>query len=375
MDIFEFLRTSFRVVAAFLTPDILIYVGLVSIFLMALWSIISLICSYENRFTRKCNSIISYIKDNGITADNYPAFTKQWLGFPNIMRRAWKRYEVKREGIASDYLKQSECIDGILDGGINKQSRSLMKSAINLITITLALFSISIIATAQAGGGTITSLNNKVVVEALMIPLIILLLLKVNYYIYTATRHHMYRVAVDTFHDFVDLLDEQVDINSIFFGGEQSIALVSNIYENETLQVLRDKYQNKIKHKRNTNWGVVDTNNRGSGLNPKVNDVLSKKSSSTKNNNAKASNVIAEPDVKAMLNMSASKPKSNSKKDIITSQSEFVENMEAVEKLLEDAKKEKNPAKQKTINETINKKVSAMTAYKNKIKKQQLKSN
>lgn len=378
MDIFEFLRTSFRVVAAFLTPDILMYIGLVSILLMVLWTVISLIYSYEAKFTRKCNSIISYLKENGISSENYPIFTKQWAGFPHIMRRAWKRYEVKKSGIPSDYLKQSECLDGVLEGGINKQNRSLMKSAINFVFIMLTLFSISIIATVQVGGGSVVLIDNKVFVEALIIPLIIILLLKVNYYIYTSTRHHQYIVAVDTFHDFVDLLDEQVDINSIFFGGEQSIALVSNIYENETLQVLRDRYQRKIKQKRNMDWDKANTGDLGGGLNPKVNDVLSKKNHSNKNKKESVKNIISDPDIKAMIEMNSTKivsGKGNEKKHVITNQNEFVESMGVVEKLLEEAKNEKNPIKQKEINETINKKVSAMTLYKNKTKKSKAKKS
>lgn len=368
MDIFEFLRTVFRLVIAFLTPDILIYIGFAALALLILWAVISLVTSFENKFIKRCMTIMRYTKENMITTENYADFTAMWAGFPLIMRRNWKRYETKRKGIPSDYLKQSECIDGILEGGFFKQSRSLMKTMIYITTFILAFASLAIIGTVQAEPNIVFDLSTRIVTEALIIPIIFYLLFTLTYYVYTSIRHHQYKMTVEIFNDFVDMLDERVDIASIFYGGEESVSLVTNVYENNTIQMLREESRSKSSKERNKKLKSAVKDFKGSGLNPTTRSTISKVEEVGL---SRTSNVITDEVVDVMIkNTQTTTTKKTTKTDKgITTQAEFVAAMERAEKLIDKLRGEKDVAKQRKLNRDINKLATEMTAYKSKAKK------
>lgn len=356
---FEFFRTSFKFVIAFLTPDILLYMGLGMLFIMIVWSVTALFTSFERKFARTCLQNIKFIKNSTLTPETYPEFIKLWAKFPMTMKRNWKRYETKKTGIPSDYLKQSECFDEFVSGGITKQNRSLMKTVIYLFVIFASMCSIAIIGTTQPLSSTDVVLTTKVLSEALLIPLILFLVLKGNYYIYTSIRQNQYTTAVDLFNDFVDLLDEKVDVSLIFFGGEQSIAIVSDIYTNETLEYLRKLEKKKFKKKRNGKFGATEPAAMSRKLKASAKQVVG-----AKRTGKKQKNIIEGSGVKTMIQVYTAKyplGEINSKKD-------FERMMTEVENLLDRVKEEKNKESIKNMNDEINKKVALLTAYKNKIK-------
>lgn len=358
-SMFEFFRTSFKFVVAFLTPDILLYMGIGMLFIMLVWNALSLIFSFERKFSKTCLKNIRFVKNSTLTPENYPEFINLWASFPSVMRRNWKRYESKRSGIPSDYLKQGECLDQFVSGGITKQNRSLMNTVIYLFVIFASMCSIAIVGTAQALPSTDVVVTTKVLSEALLIPLIIFLVLKGNYYIYTSIRQNQYTTAVDLFNDFVDLLDEKIDVSLIFFGGEQSIAIVSDIYTNDTLEYLRKVEKRNFRKKRNGKFTTVESAEMGRKLKPSSKQVVGSKQTSVK-----PKNVIKDSGVRTMIRVVSSKYPSGE----IKTKKDFERIMGEVEVLLDRVKEETDREKIKSMNDEINGKVALLTAYKNKIK-------
>lgn len=379
MNIFEFLRTTFKFIIAFISQDVLIYLSLTGVLIMLIWSLLSLIFNPELKFINDCNIIINYIKRNNLDKENYAEFTSYWTRFPSIMRRGWKAYERKLTGIPSDYLKQEECLDYGVNGGIQKQNRSLMKTIINVFFIITALVSVAIIGTAQ-GGETEVELTSTVLAESLLVPLFTLLLMKLVYYIYTAIRHHEYKITVETFHDFVDVLDERVDLAAVFAGSEETLALVSNIYYNETIERLREldriKYKDAAKRNKGVDQSAVEEKKTGKGLKPAITDTISEKPIRAKRD--------LNYEVKQMINATLEEPgkagevktkekqaakEHPNKKFVIKNNGDFISAMQEVEGLMEEQETGVAGAERKVVEKRIQELITAMTEYRNNSKK------
>ena len=180
MNLFEVLRTAFKVLASGLTQNSLIIIGLGALLFMIVWSVLSVIFNSSVRFSKNCKEMIRFLKGNSISRDNYPKFIEKFKMFPMEMRFAWKQYETKKTGNASDYLKRYECLDAPILGGIQKQNRSLMRTVIYFVLGCLTLFSIAIIGVDTAAESTKVVLTTTLLSDAMIVPLIIFVLLMTN---------------------------------------------------------------------------------------------------------------------------------------------------------------------------------------------------
>lgn len=245
MDIFEYIRTSFAVLIGLLTPDMLLKAGLVLWAIFVIWCFLSVVCSYENKCIRRSNKIIAYLKNNIVTKDTYASFSQLLAEFPASARRSWKKYELQVTGCPSDYLKQEECVDDQVFGGIFKQNRSIMKTFIYVTSFAMALFSF---ATLSEGSETVTT---SLLYESALLPILYFALMMITYYIYTAVRHFALKACAEAFQDMLDVMDERVVLSKIFEGYEEAISLVSNIYENETFHRVKEYTDKQGLKKRN----------------------------------------------------------------------------------------------------------------------------
>lgn len=364
MNLFELLRTAFKLLASQFTQNSLIIIGLSVTLLMVAWASLSLIFNSTVWFSRNCNNMIRFLKDNTITRDNYSAFIDEFKKFPNEMRFAWKQYENKKTGCASDYLKRYDCLDAPLLGGIQKQNRSLMRTVIYFMLGCLTLFSIAIIG-AETGAGTSNAvLTTTMLADAMIVPLIIFLLLMANYYIYTNIRNQEYRTACDYFQDLVDVLSERVDLASIFGDDTRSIGLLSSVYTNETLE-----YLNMEARQRKNNRQVSEVRIGKGNINPLNGGVLGAESANKLNDNVidttteTVSNKLSTPENDIALDTSLD---SNFK---IKNEVHFVEVVNCVEVLLNRIETETNKVKKQAIEREVNTLIKALTDYKQKAKK------
>lgn len=223
MEIFEYIRTSFHVIKAFVTQDKLIYIGLGVLGLFILWTILSLVLSHEFKMERLWRKMTKEIEDGKMTKEKYFAFTKYIQKMPTSVQRNWRKYEIKKTGMPSDYITQEDMLDNPIGGGIRKQNRSLMKFA--MWSVTIFAFALSL-----SSMGASEPITAEVFVESAIVPFILFMLFRLNYYIYTAIRQYEYRLAVDDFNEFINFVDSIISIEDIFEGDDDFLQVNSNCF-------------------------------------------------------------------------------------------------------------------------------------------------
>ena len=356
---FETLRTVFKVIATGLSQDVLIWIGFSVFGFSVIWSIITIFFNFSVRYKNRCYKIIKFLKDNSVTSENYASFISLWKELPSSIRFAWKRYESARYGKPSDYINQNECVDLQMFGGLQKQNRSLMKSFIFITCCFLGLFSIAIVGSNSADGLTNVVITTSLVFDALIVPLVVYLLLIVNYYVYTAVRNQQYKLLVDTFYDMLDCLDERVDIEAIFGKDTKAIGLIASSYENETMESLINKGKKDRNKTMNVN-PVVKGNGNITPLNAGVIGVSNNSQPEAQNN------VIATEKVVSNRLSEPEQPK----EIFIRSEEQFVDIVNKVDALLAELDAEKDPVRHSELEQQVNMYMKALTEYKQRAKQQ-----
>jgi len=368
MNLFEVLRTAFKIVASGLTQNSLFVIGLSVLVCMIAGSVMSLCFNSSVRFSKNSKVMIVFLKENSLNKENYPLFIEKFKKFPLEMRLAWKQYEIKKKGNASDYLNREDCFEAPLMGGIQKQSRSLMRTVIYFVLGLLTIFSVAIIGSTASSGSTNAVLTTTMLADAMIVPLIVFLLLMINYYIYTYIRNQEYRTANDYFLDLVDTLSDRVDLTSIFGEDSRSIGLISSVYANETIETInreaRKRRQNEVREVRVGKGSIIPTQKGVLGLEPASN-MADNVIETTDKFSTKLSS--AENDIALDTTL-----ESNFK---IKNEVHFVEVVNCVEVLLNRAETETNAVKKQAIEREVNTLIKALTEYKQKAKKKSKKES
>lgn len=358
MKLFEYFRTTFNIIKAFITQDYIIYIGLGVLALFVLWSILSLSFCYEKRFSKQCKRIAWFLQSNKITSENYFQFTKKFSVFPTATCRKWRQYERTQRGVPSDYVTTYDCIEQPLEGGLHKQNRSLMKFAINTIVIFSFILSLATI------DSEATSITPKLLVEAAIVPFVLMLLYRVNYYIYTAIRHNEYKIAVDEFEDFVDILDEKINMEQIFEGKEGQLVLFSNIYNNQLEKQINvsQRRKNDKTYREVTELSQKRRNNAGK---PFTKGTISSETNS-RSKNLKNFEIKNSSDYEIFNNsilFEADAFKNKEGKVEIKDQTDFEKALELVERLLDSESRTESLKIQEEKTKKITELMEAMNKY------------
>lgn len=356
MEVFEYIRTSFHVMKAFVTQDKLLYLGLGVLGLFIIWSVLSLIFSHESKCMRVWRKMEKSLSNNNITPEVYFEFSKNFQKLPTASARKWKKYERTKSGKPSDYLTQSDMLDSPISGGMRKQNRSIMKFAIAVVTVFSFLLSL-----ASLGGNE--PLTAQIVCEALLTPFILFMLYRANYYVYTIIRQHQYCMAVEEFHDLLDLIDSKIDINEIFEGNETALDMNSNCYVNgiylEKEEPVREQLQTLEKKE-----PTIEKKVKAEPEQPVIEVEPLKPTEDNKRIE------IVEPEVKQQATKTAEKDgfyRNKSGHIEIRNQEEFVDALGVVEKLLgqTETAPEERDIKTKRVAELM----EAMNKFRNKNRK------
>lgn len=369
MNLFETLKAAFKVLASGFSQNDLIVMGVVVLMLMIAWGTLALIFNMTVKFNKNAIELMRFLKSTSITRENYSLFIEKFKKFPLPMRYAWKRYESKREGLPSDYLNKQECLDAVVLGGIQKQNRSLMRTAIYVVFFFMCVISVAIIGASSGVGTTKVALTTTLFAEAMLVPLVTLLVLFVNYYIYTNIRNQEYRTASDNFYDLVDTLDERVDLNAIFGLDTRTIGLLSSVYINESMELIEEKNR-KARKKNKFIGGEVRVGK--SSFNPLKNGVLGENDK----NEMQANVVNTEEIFSNKLSANESDLKLDTSKESnfkIKNEVHFVEVVNCVEVLMNRIETESNLVKRQAIEREVNTLIKALTEYKQKAKAKQTK--
>lgn len=356
---FEGLTKAFNFLSDKLTLNMLVVTSLIFLALLLVWCITSLLVNNYVFMKRNCIKCIKLLQGEGLTRANYYVFSSIFAKFPITIRFGWKKYEQKKDGKASDYLLQGESLNTQLNGGIFKQNRSLMRSVIIVFTCIITLFSFALISTFEGLGSEGVTLTNTLVKDALILPLVFYILCMVIYYVYASIRHLEYKNLVETYYDLVDYLDEKVDLEDVFGSKNTAVGLISSVYTNETLQELVDKKKKQQKRivYSDENVGKTKLNNLNNGILGRE-DVDDKTDENVVQSFEKV-NTVLEPKITSDSTIAK-----------IKNESEFVEVIGEVEELVDTIGKEKNKEKRTQLEKTVNKKIKALTDYKQKAKSQ-----
>ena len=206
---FQYLKTCFNLIAGLIDEDVLIIVALVVALLLALWIVLSLVTCKELKIAKNSKKLAKLIDENGLTEDTEPEVIAIVSKMPKQIGTAFRLYTSGRGRAPGEVLTQTTCVEVPLYGGLYKQNRSLMRSAINMVFCALLLFSLMITA------GTEAALTGAMIAESLIVPLVALLLFRGEYYVYTTIRQYYYKLAVDNFTEFVDVLNEKYENDEI----------------------------------------------------------------------------------------------------------------------------------------------------------------
>ncbi len=353
---FELLRTAFKLAVTNLTLNKLVLCGLIALFVMICWSVFSLLFNNQVRMRKNCVEIIRFLRNNPISADNYPKFIGMWQNFPLAMKFEWKRYEIKKVGRPSDYLKREECVDFSIQGGLQRQNRSLMRTVIAIVTVLAGLCSVAMIGSTSAVMKTNVPLTTTLIADMLLVPFLIYILLMLNYYIYTSIRHQQYRLLVEVFYDFVDILDEKVDLVDVFGGEGNTARLIASVYVNETEQMLIEEAR-KI---RNNEIQTEEIRASKTQLTPLKAGVLGV---------SDAEDITEDNVIETTMLVSNKLSDENHKTEqMIMNEDEFLTTVGEVESLLSELDEEPSKTKKVEIEKKVNSKIKALTDYKQKAK-------
>ena len=197
---YEYIVTAFKVVVGVVTNDRLAIAAAVAIGVMLIWVTLSLIFSFQARFASGVRKINNYVSRNGIHGDAKDGLSKLISKMPTEFQRGYKSFERNPNSLPSENIKRFESLDVELSGGVFNQNKSVLKTYMNFVFVTLLLFSFAILQD--------SSLTGYLIAEAFITPAIFLLVSKVIYYVYTAVRQNQYKTAVEDFNDMLDNLDK-----------------------------------------------------------------------------------------------------------------------------------------------------------------------
>lgn len=229
---FEYIVTVFKVVAGVITNERLVIASLVALGVLLLWVVFSLCFSFEMRFLSGARKINNHISRNGVEKENDLELEALVQKMPGEFVRGFRTFKKEKKGLPSKYIKRANCLDLELNGGVFNQNRSIIKSFINMVFFALMIFAFAIMSNSslvESGASkTETPLTGYMVAEALLIPLLFLLIAKSIYYVYTAIRQHQYHVAVEEFNEMIDNFD-----NAVSFVEATNVQVQPTVFEQE----------------------------------------------------------------------------------------------------------------------------------------------
>ncbi len=226
----DYITTAFTVIVGLLTADKLVYLALIGLGLLIIWQMFSLLFSFHSSLARKCRKITKFLNTKGLSKNNYNAFLGLIAKMPQEFIRGYKAFEHASYGLPSDYIKRFESIDVEVNGGLFKQGKSLQKSFIYMWGILLAIFSLALM-------GEETAITGYALADALLIPVLFLILARILYYIYVAIRQQQYRVSVDEFNEMLDIMNDKIENNDSLPGPDILAEVYSELSSQQEPQI------------------------------------------------------------------------------------------------------------------------------------------
>ena len=224
----DYITTIFNLIVGLLDADKLVWLAISGLGVVVVWQLLGLIVSYYHRFTNKCRKISGFLQKNGLTASNYNNFLALVAKMPQEFIRGYKTFEHSSYGLPSDYIRRFDSIDVELNGGVQNHGKSLQKAFIYGWTLILAILCLAL-------QGSETALTGFAVADALLLPVLFIILAKILYFMFNAIKQQQYRTAVEEFNEMLDIMDEKIINNDNLPGPDvlaeymKEVPLVDNI--------------------------------------------------------------------------------------------------------------------------------------------------
>ena len=198
--LYNYLVTIYKVIVGLVTPERLIGVALGAFGVYVVWMTISLITSFQRRFNSKCQELINFtirtkdIEKNPEMLDKMADKISSGFGF------GWKKFRGCEVGKPSDFITRREALDVEVNGGILNNGKTMMRTFISFVTVLLAIFNL-----VYVGGEK--SLTFMIFAEALFLPLMFYVIVKLFYFLHSSIKQKLYKMSIESFYEVIDLLD------------------------------------------------------------------------------------------------------------------------------------------------------------------------
>lgn len=218
----DYVTTVFNLIVGLVDADKLVYLALIGLGVILVWQLLSLLTNFHRKFASKCRKISKFLTKKGLSADNYNNFLALVAKMPQEFIRGYKTFEHASYGLPSDYIKRFDSIDVEVNGGLLNHGKSLVKAVIYGWTILLFVLSLALL-------GSDAPLTGFALADALIVPVLFLILAKVLYFIFNAIKQQQYRVAVDEFNEMLDIMNDKIENNDNLPGPDVLAELMDSV--------------------------------------------------------------------------------------------------------------------------------------------------
>lgn len=202
----SYITTVFNLITGLVDADKLVLIALVGLGIVLVWQLFGLLFSRYSSLARKCRKISKFLTIKGLSANNYNEFLSLVAKMPQEFIRGYKTFEHASYGLPSDYIKRFESIDVESNGGMLNHGKSFAKAFIYCFTFILVVLSVALL-------GSDTAITGFALAEALVLPLLFLIVARLIYFVCVAVQQQQYRVAVDEFNEMLDIMNERIENN------------------------------------------------------------------------------------------------------------------------------------------------------------------
>jgi len=201
-----YITTVFNLITGLIDADKLVLIALIGLGIVLVWQLFGLLFSRYSSLARKCRKISKFLTTKGLSAANYNDFLVLVAKMPQEFIRGYKTFEHASYGLPSDYIKRFDSIDVESNGGMLNHGKSFAKAFIYCFTILLALLNVALL-------GSENAITGFALAEALVLPVLFLIVARIIYFVCVAVQQQQYRVAVDEFNEMLDIMNEKIENN------------------------------------------------------------------------------------------------------------------------------------------------------------------
>jgi len=361
--IHEYIITAFKVMVGVITENRLALSALVALGILLIWMFLSLVFSFQWKFANNVKRLNEYISRNGFQGEAKNGFELIIAKMPSEFQKGYKKYLYNKKGLPSDYIKRFECLDMELSGGVFNQNKSVLKTFIHFVFVSLTIFSLALIPVDEP-------LTGYSFAEALVIPLVFFIFAKILYYVYTAIRQYQYKCAIEEFNFMLENMDRASD-NSLNKISSWSNAINESEKKSDD-EVKEIKVEEKDDNLERTSSLEESLSSLQSLLNDKNLEIIELSEDKNDEENIKSkkkedSDNELEGEEVVEQKRGRGRPRKevvNNGEFVITNDKEFEEALLRAEKLMRKNEEPLSASQTKRIEKQIKELVDAMTKYK-----------